>query len=86
MCDEVRVKERPHVRGVAAACILVVVGDERPEIGSIARLGRNLRFVDEIADLVLGRAGSSATGNDKKYCQYQSAITQGASPTAAGRR
>ena len=91
MRDEIRVQKRPQVRGVAAACVFVVVGDERPEIRSVTRLGRDFRLRDEIADLVLGRAGSPAAGNGESRGQCESSrfpwpLRQGESPTAGGRR
>jgi hypothetical protein len=79
-------QKRPHVRSIAAARVLVVVGDECPNIRRIARLGRSLGFIDEFADLVLGRAGGSAAGNGERRGQREKRLMQEESPTAAGRR
>jgi hypothetical protein len=79
------VQERADVRGIAPARVLVVVGDERAQIRSVARLGRGFALVDQGADLVLGRARRAATGEDGDKDECESVFTQGGPPTAAGR-
>jgi len=86
MPDEIRVQERPDFRRIAAARVIVIVGDERPEFRCIARLGGELRFADKITDLVLGRTGGSAAGNGESRRQRETELMQGGSPTAGDRR
>jgi hypothetical protein len=86
MRDEPGVQEIADVGGVAAAGVLVVVGDQRAKLGGAARFRRGLRRVDERADLVLGRAGWAAARTGERREERGGRATQAAPPTAAGRR
>ena len=84
MCDEPGMQEVPDVGGIAAARVLVVVGDEIAQPGDIALFGRGFGGIDERAKLVLGRARGSAGGGGER--ERKDETTQDIPPTAACRR
>jgi hypothetical protein len=85
MRDEPGVQEIADVGGVAAARVLVIVGDEAAKLGGIARLGRGLGARDELADLVLRSAGGAAARTGEQERERECWLMQEAPPTAGCR-
>jgi hypothetical protein len=85
MRDEPGVQEIADLRCIAAALILVIVGDEAAKLGGIARLGGGLGARDEFANLVLRSAGGTAARAGEQERERESLITQEAPPTAGYR-
>ena len=79
--DEPGMQEVPHVGGIAAARVRVVVGDEGAQLAGVACLGERLGLVHQRADLVLGRAGGAAGGAGEG--REQGEATQATPPSAA---
>ncbi len=69
----------------APARIAVVVGDERAQVRGIALLGGELGRIDERADLVLWRAGGTATRERERRGEQQAISLEDNRPIAAGR-
>ena len=86
MGDEPGVQEVADVDGVAAARVAVVVGNEAAKCGGVPLFGGSFCFIDQGANLVLGRAGWAATRDGERQREREAGLTQGASPIAAGRR
>jgi hypothetical protein len=85
MCDEPGVEEIADLGGVAAASVLVVIGDGVTQFGGVARLGRGLDVRDESANLFLGRAAWAAAGKSEQNPERERRLSQG-NPPIAGRR
>ena len=85
MRDEPGVQEIADVGGVPAALVLVIVGDEAAQFGSIARLGRFLGARDQLADLVLGGARGAAARAGEQDREREGWPMQGVAPTAGCR-
>ena len=79
-------QEVADVRGIAAARVLVIVGDEPSKPGGIARLGRSLGARDEFADLVLRSPGGAAARAGEQDGDREGWPIQEAPPTAGFRR
>ena len=85
MRDEPGVQEVADVGRIAAALVLVIVGDEAAQLGGIARLGRGLGACDEFADLVLRSAGGAAARASEQDREREGRPMQGVAPTAGCR-
>ena len=85
MRDQPGVQESADIRGVAAARVLVVVGNEAAKPGGIARFGRGLGARDESANLVLRSAGGTAARAGEQDREYEGWLTQELPPTAGYR-
>jgi hypothetical protein len=85
MRDQPGVQEVADLGRVAAALVLVVVGDEAAQLRGIARLGRSLGARDELADLVLRRAGGAAACGGEQDREREGWPRQGVAPTAGCR-
>jgi hypothetical protein len=84
--DQVAVQDAADVARGAPAGIPVVVGDQLAQVRGIALLGRQFRRIDERADLVLRRAGSTATRQRQDRGERQVTCAADKCPIAAGRR
>jgi len=86
MRDEPGMQEVADVGCIAAAGVLVIVGDEPAKPGRVARLGRSLGARDEFADLVLRSPGRAAACADEQEREREGWPIQEAPPTAGCRR
>jgi len=85
MRDEPGVQEIADFGGIAAARVLVIIGDEAAKLGGIARLGRGLGARDQFADLVLRSTGGAAARAAEQEREREGRLMQEAPPTAGCR-